>query len=184
MLKGLTWEQFCWFSAVLGSLWYGAVALLCYRKELMAFLGVGTVGLAGSSSGVGIGPVGIMGKKDVDGGSGAVELEEDSLMGRPALPVGVSVLGMDQVSFVAGPVVVDRVDQVGLVADVVEELKGIFAQLEREGGGRPEFFVLLSGLKETFGGIAGHPNIGAINAFVVENAPFEVSMQEMEGAWS
>lgn len=184
MLKGLTWEQFCWFSAVLGFLWYGAVGLLCYRREVMAFFGARPAGLGGSGPGTGIGPVGTMEKKDVNGGSGAADLEGGSLMGKPALPVGVSVLGMDQVSFVAGPAVVDRVEQVGLVADVIEELKGIFAQLEREAGGRAEFFVLLEGLKETFGGIAGHPSIGAINAFVVENAPFELSMKELEGVWS
>ena len=187
MLKGLTWEQFCWFSAVLGFLWYGAVVLLCYRREVLALFGARPVGLAGSGRGAGVIGTGSLGKKASIGGSGlgdAVELEVDSLMGKPVLPVGVSVLGMDQVAFVAGPSVVDPGEQVGLVADVVEDLKGIFAQLEREAGGRAEFFVLLAGLKEVYGKIGGHPSIGAINEFVVEHAPFEVMVQEMEGVWS
>jgi len=65
------------------------------------------------------------------------------------------------------------------VADVLEELKMIFAELERSGGGKAVFLDRAAGLVGQYGRIAGHPDLGSIHAFISERAPFALSDAEL-----
>ncbi len=189
MLQQFTWGQFLLASFVLSFLWYCFVFLVCYRKEVLGLFGSG--GSAerlphrwekdveslenGAEEEVGLG--------DLGEGSGT-----DSLMGRSAMPDGMAVVGMGQLSFVggAGADSTDsdaRYGQVGLVPDVIQELKLIFARLESEAGSKVDFFRMLDQVKEDYGKIGAHPNVGAINGFIAGHVPFHLSSEELENLW-
>jgi len=183
MLQQFSWGHFLIASIVLNLVWYVFVGLVFFRAELLAFLGGGgkPVGAAGDVRKGGA----LVGGSEVPvAGSLAPakgDVDEGSLMGGSRLPEGVEVKSSAEVSFSAGGV--DRLEQVGLVADLVQGLKEIFGQLAASDGGKPEFFRLVSELNEELGGVSGHPSLGAINGFVREHAPFALSEQELEDLW-
>lgn len=183
MLQQFSWGHFLIASIVLNLVWYVFVGLVFYRAELLAFLdGGGTlVGAAGEQR---IGGALVGGSEVPVADSLALvkgEVGEVSLMGVSRLPEGVEVKSSAEVSFSAGGV--DSLEQVGLVADLVQGLKEIFFRLAASDEGKPEFFRLVSELKEELGGVSGHPSLGAINGFVREHAPFALSEQELEDLW-
>ncbi|MBB2143958.1 hypothetical protein GM921_00545 [Pedobacter sp. LMG 31464] len=178
MLQQFSWGAFLLASFVLSFLWYGFVLLVCYRKEMLAFLGNGKLGERLPhrwEKGVEI-----LNKGLGDGRAHGEELVE-SLMGKSASPAGLSVLAMGQLSFAGSEDA--RSEQVGLVADVIQELKLIFATLEKEAGSKLDFFRLLEKVKEDYGKIGAHPNIGSINAFIAEHVPFYLTADELENLW-
>ena len=186
MLQQFSWGAFLIAAIVLNLVWYFFVGLVFYRAEVMAFLGRGD----GDAGGVGAGGVGRAGKLQAlgevkDGYDGAIEREVDAaLMGSSRLPEGVEVKGSAEVRFAASASGEDsRYDQVGLVADVVEELKELFAALEQKHGDKRDFFVMLARVKEDYGPLGGHPSVGALTGFVVERAPFHLSPDEVDNLW-
>lgn len=178
MLQQFSWGHFLIASSVLSLIWYGLVVLVFYRKEFSFFLGNGI--------GVGGNPVGGADENLVhaitggDGGSG--QQTSGSMMGASKLPDGVEVLSASQVAF-SGANSSNRYEQVGLVADVAQELKLIFSELEKNAGDKRDFFRLLEKVKGDYGKIAGHPSIGSINAFIQESAPFHLSIEELDNLW-
>ncbi len=167
-------------SIVLNLVWYGFVVLVFYRKEVLAFLGS-----AEGSSAFGQAPnLNGTTKSQTQNipASSANEVAEVSLMGGSKLPEGVEVLSSSQVSFSGGDSG-ERYEQVGLVADVVQELKIIFSELEKTAGDKRDFFRLLAKVKEEYGPIAGHPSLGALNAFIIERAGFHLTRDEMDNLW-
>ena len=165
---------------MLNLVWYGFVVLVFYRKELLAFLGS-----SGGSSAFAQAPNPTGTTKSQFQNvppSGAEKVEEVSLMGGSKLPEGVEVLSSSQVSFSGGDSG-DKYEQVGLVADVVQELKIIFSELERTAGDKRDFFRLLAKVKEEYGPLSGHPSLSAINQFIVECAGFHLTQDEIENLW-
>lgn len=179
MLQQFTWGQFLLTSFVLSFLWYCFVILFFYRRELFGLFANGAVEPLPHRWEKGVEAIGESGA----GGDGmAVDLNSpDPLMGRSALPDGMEVLGMGQLSFSANDR--GRYDQVGLVADVIQELKLIFAHLESEAGSKADFFRLLEKVKQDYGKIGAHPNVGAINEFIAAHVPFHLSAEELENLW-
>lgn len=182
MLQQFTWGQFLLASFVLSFLWYSFVFLVFYRKEVLGLLGSG----------------GSLERLPHRWEKGVESLEEnadavldgqglevpDSLMGRSAMPEGMSVVGMGQLAFTGGEISADgRYEKVGLVADVIQELKLIFARLESEAGSKLDFFRLLEKVKEDYGKIGAHPSVGAINEFISSHVPFHLSAEELEHLW-
>lgn len=181
MLQQFSWGQFLIAMVVLNLVWYVFVVLVFYRAELMAFWGDGSDGVSSDASSCGLSRSGLSRiAKDQDE---VLEREVDAaLMGTSRLPDGVEVKSSSQVSFSASDVV-DRYEQVGLVADVVQELKLIFSELEKKAGNKRDFFRLLAGVKEEYGPLGGHPSIGALSTFVVERAPFHLTADEIDNLW-
>lgn len=181
MLQQFSWGHFLIAMVVLNLVWYVFVLLVFYRAEVLAFLGTGAGG--------GIVGNGVSSSKAQPSGRAQnsdderLEREIDAaLMGTSRLPDGVEVKDSSQVSFSA----LDgngRYDQVGLVADVVQELKEIFSSLDSSGGGKAEFMRKVSELREDYGQIGGHPSIGAINGFIRERALFPISDSELDELW-
>lgn len=104
---------------------------------------------------------------------------EDGLIGRPRLPEGLVKVSTSSLSFAGtatstGP---------GLVNDLTEDLKEIFTVLAKEDGQKKDFFRMIASVKENYDGLAGHPGIKLINDFLLENAPFLISPQELEALW-
>lgn len=181
MLQQFSWGHFLIAMVVLNLVWYVFMGLVFYRAEVMAFLGRGAGGvLIGNSAGsLKVQPVG----KATDSGDKRIEREVDAaLMGTSRLPDGVEVKSSAQVSFSASDGD-GRYDQVGLVADVVQELKVVFAELEQKAGDKKDFFRHLALVKEDYGPLGGHPSVGALTAFIVERAPFHLTADEVENLW-
>jgi len=166
---------------MLDLVWYGFVILVFYRKELNRLFGV----VEDSSA---LNPVPNRSRQSGEpdrarqGQKVVCEAAKHSLMGVSKLPEGVEVLSSSQVAFSGGGPG-DRYDQVGLVADVVQELKLVFAELEASGGGKVEFLRRVAQIKEDFGELVGHPSLGAINGFIRERALFPVSDAELDELW-
>jgi hypothetical protein len=175
MLQQFTWQQFLVATWVLTLIWYVAVILLFYREEFFRLLG---------------------GKKinDLDNrlphrwekGVDKLEVtanEEAELMGASKLPDGMSITTSDAFGF-SGDVSNDsKMEQVGLVPDVLQELKGVFAKLSQSDGSKRDFMDMMEDVREKFPKIASSPNIGRINEFISEHAPFHLSAEELENIW-
>jgi hypothetical protein len=180
MLQQFSWGHFLIAMVVLNLVWYVFVVLVFYRAEVLAFLGGG--------DGIRVG--GNMGKaefqtkgKATNQNDERIEREVDvALMGTSRLPDGVEVKSSAQVSFSASDGD-GRYDQIGLVADVVQELKVVFSELEQKAGDKRDFFRLLDRVKEDYGPLGGHPSVGALTAFIVERAPFHLTADEVENLW-
>jgi hypothetical protein len=180
MLQQFTWGQFLLASFVLSFLWYCFVLLVFYRREMFAFLG-------SESSSESLphrwekGVESLEESAAADPDLGEREDLAENLMGKSVMPEGMAVMGMGQLAF-AGELD-GRYSQVGLVADVIQELKLIFAALENEAGSKLDFFRLLEKVKEDYGKIGAHPNVASINAFIADHVPFHLTADELENLW-
>lgn len=181
MLQGFSWQQFLVAALVLTLLWYAVVLLVCYRGFLF--------GLFSGSGGTvrGLPKVTMVnefrkGGADDDGASAAAGGQaEEGLMGLAKLPEGMSVVGEGDFGF-AG-MEVDREAQVGLVPDVLQELKGIFEWLANNDGSKRDFLERMAVLVVDFPKLSSHPALGRLNAYVVEHAPFHLTAEELEDLW-
>lgn len=169
MLQQFTWQQFLVAISVLSLVWYCTIFLLYYRSELKAFL-------SGKSP-----------KEDVplphrwDEKFDELEQEiEDHLMGKSKLPDGVSIVSMDDIQF--GDVGA-KTEKLGLISDVIEEIKIIFNILGKEDGSKQDFLNLMTTVKENYPGISSNANLPQINNFIVSNAPFHLTNDEVENLW-
>lgn len=155
-------------------LWYVGVILLFYRNELNAFLG-------GKPNGLGSEALPHRWDKGVDTVLEEEVLEDEELMGRSKMPEGMEVVETAGISFASNST--DKVQQIGLVADVLQELKEVFAVIARQDGNKSDFFGLMEMVRQAFPAIGSHPNIGQINAFITAHAPFHLSPEELENLW-
>lgn len=180
MLAQFSWQQF--FVACGGAclLWYLFVWFWFFRNG-------GAVGSIGSGSSGGwsgvpdVGGSGRAGAAGLDVGDLGVEV-----MGKAVLPEGMSVVGSGELVFAgsgSSSGSVDRYGQVGLVADVLEELKHVFAHLVSSGGGKEEFLSMLALVKQRYPGIGAHPSAGALTRSVVERVSFGFSEAELDMLW-
>ncbi|WP_316809195.1 hypothetical protein [Pedobacter agri] len=176
MLQQFPWTSFLIFFAVLSALWYLGLLLTVYRKDAIAFL-------SDASS-----------KSSIDSVSDILSSEkqpdslEQDIMGKSRMPEGLEVVSMGALSFSVGDdsLGIDdnhKSDQLGLVADVIQELKEIFGILEKEDGTKQDFFALAAMISEKYGRIGSNPNIGRINEFIRDHAPFAVTLEELEYMW-
>lgn len=109
-------------------------------------------------------------------------------MGKSKMPEGLEVVSMDALSFSVGDESssIDenhKSDQLGLVPDVIQEIKEIFGIIEKEDGTKQDFFSLAAMISEKYGRIGSNPNIGRVNEFIRDNAPFALTLEELEYLW-
>ena len=179
MLQQFTWQQFLVATLVLTLIWYVGVILLFYRNEFFGLFGSKSNGVAG-------GRLPHRWEKGVDELDVQVE-EEADLMGISKLPEGMSMTTSDAFGFsggVSGGVSEDsKMEQVGLVPDVIQELKAVFAKLSENDGNKRDFMEMMAEVREKFPKIASSPSIGRINGFIADHAPFHLSAEELEDIW-
>jgi len=113
--------------------------------------------------------------------------DDESLIGKQALPDGVSEVEMHLLGF--APKVYPDEDAYrdilsGIVPDVLEELKTIFHILEKEHGTAEDFTSLFGLVKAKYHGIAGTANEAAINAYIRGNLPFDISDDQLANLWN
>lgn len=176
MLQQFSWTTFLIFFAVLSALWYLALLLTVFRKDAIAFLS----GVAAEPSIISAGNAGSADKQ--------ADPAEQEIMGKSKMPEGLEVVSMGALSFSVGDHSANndedqKSDQLGLVPDVIQELKEIFAILEKEDGTKQDFFSLAAMISEKYGRIGSNPNIGKINEFIRDHAPFAVTLEELEYLW-
>jgi hypothetical protein len=121
MLHNCTWQAFLIAAILFSLVWLVGVLLLFYRKELNAFLS--------GSAREPVEPLGHAWADDFE------QAEDDGLMGKPALPEGVSILEQDEFSFAPAKVKPgidltpnDELLQ-GDVFDLMEQVKPIFGKV-------------------------------------------------------
>jgi hypothetical protein len=169
MLAQFTWAQFLVATAVLTLVWYCLVILLFYRKELKSFLN-GKPAKSETTQ-----PLPHHWDQQVD----QFEQEaEDYLMGKSKMPEGVSIIDAEEIGFADA-----KSQQLGLVADVLEEIKIIFGILVKEDGNKQDFLSLMQSVRETYPKIAAHPNLSQINDFISSNASFHITREELDALW-
>lgn len=175
MLQQFTWQQFLVATLVLTLIWYVAVILLFYRKEFFGLLGRKKINNLDDR-------LPHRWEKGVDDLDVANE-EEPELMGASKLPVGMSLTTSDAFGFSGGVSDDSKMEQVGMVPDVLQELKGVFAKLSQNDGNKRDFMDMMADVREKFPKIASSPNIGRINEFIAQHAPFHLSAEELEDIW-
>ncbi|WEK17868.1 MAG: hypothetical protein P0Y49_13775 [Candidatus Pedobacter colombiensis] len=171
MLQQFTWQQFLVATLILTLIWYFSVMLLFYRKELKAFLNGKKLKDENDA------PLPHRWDKKVD------ELQpapEENLMGKSKLPDGVSIVEMEDIQFANED---NKVQLLGLVSDVIEEIKTIFNILVNEDGTKQDFFKLIEAVKESYSGIITSQHIPQINEFIIANASFHITREELDNLW-
>lgn len=181
MLQQFSWGYFLIAMIVLNLVWYVVVLLVFYRSELMAFFGGGFGGGIPMNNGDRAHKTQASGRSITD--VKQIELEVDqALMGGSRLPDGVQVKSSSEVNFSASGSD-GKYEQVGLIADVLQELKLVFFELEKKSWEKMDFFRLLERVKEQYGPLAGHPSVAALSDFIVERAPFHLTKDEIDNLW-
>ncbi|RKR82399.1 hypothetical protein BDD43_2576 [Mucilaginibacter gracilis] len=165
MLKSFSWPDFLLAASVFSLFWFLMIGLLFYRKEVFGLL---------SGSKADAEPLPHSWQNEVE------EFEyssPDDLMGKSALDEGVALVSAEDFSFV------DKGEQLGLLADVQEEVKSICSILEKEDGGKEYFLSLFTLVKSKYPAVASSPALSAINAFIREHVPFFLSDDELDSLW-
>ncbi|MET4083904.1 hypothetical protein ABIB40_003877 [Pedobacter sp. UYP30] len=172
MLQQFTWSQFLIAALLLSIIWYAGVVLIFYQKEFFALL-------IGRKNG----------KPKIEPLPHTWEKEEgftadenvSALLGESKLPEGMSTVSMSGFGFSRGEGAKEH--QVGLVPDVLEEIKMVFDTLTKEDGNKNNFLNLMRLLSDKYPKIGSNPNIGYINEFITDHAPFHLSAEELEDLW-
>lgn len=171
MLAQFTWQEFWLAILLLTLLWYSGVILLYYRKELNLFFNKD------------LNPKGPLPHRWADRVEEPHQKPEDNigLLGASKSAEGTSTVSMGQVSF--GQDENAKSEQLGLIPDVLQELKEIFLILEKDDGNKQDFFNMMEMVRAKYGHINSNPRIVQINQFIAEHAPFHLSNEELENLW-
>jgi hypothetical protein len=176
MLQQFTWQQFLIATLVFTFLWYLAIVLIFYRDKFLGLLnGEKTAGQAE--------PLPHHWEKGVDQLTETENEDDFGLMGKSKLPEGMSRIGSDTLMFMGTDQKDHKMEQVGLVPDVLQELKTVFSSLEKNDGNKKDFLEMMAEVRDKFPKIASSPNIGRINEFIAEHAPFHLHPEELENLW-
>lgn len=173
MLQQFTWQQFLVASILLSLIWYVGVILIYFRSEVSGFFG--NVGTGNSADSL---------PHRWEKGVEVLESEaivQQELMGKSKLPDGMESVSMGSFGFVQTED--EREAQIGLVPDVLQEIREIFGIIEKEDGSKRDFFNLMEMVREKFPKIGSNPNIPQINQFIAQHAPFHLSAEELENLW-
>jgi hypothetical protein len=185
MLFPFTMQQFLIAAVVLSLIWYAGIFLWFRRRDLVLKLGGASGSRAGTKVRTKLRP-GLLGR-----GSGGV-LEEDysqeELMGKVKLPEGMELIASEELRFAdrvvgEGGLGLNQSDRLGLIPDVLEEIKEVFGILAKEDGTKQDFMSLMKLVQQKYPRISSHPGLAGLNAFIQGHAPFAISSEELEGLW-
>lgn len=174
MLAQFTWQEFWLTTLLLTVLWYSVIFLLYYRKQLHLFL---------SKVSANANQTDTPAHRWVDRVEDYSEMHEENngLLGVSKPVAGTSTVSLGQVSFVNDEN--SKSEQIGLIPDILQEMKEIFSILEKEDGDKKDFFNLMEMVRAKYGQIGSNPRIVQINQFIAEHAPFHLSPDELENLW-
>lgn len=175
MLQQFTWQHFLIAASVLTLLWYAAVILIFYRRELLQLFG------NGSPEAVNRLKTGEPLPHRWESGVETLDNEDEpELMGKVKLPEGISMVETSGLRFATNST---KEEQIGLVPDVLQEIRQVFSALAAQDGNKKDFFRLMQQVSADYPKISSHPNIDSINEFIADHAPFHLSNEELENLW-
>jgi len=177
MLQQFSWQQFGCAVLILCLVWYGLVFSILYWDAMVRFFR-GETGSLDSPE-----PLPHSWVNDYE--------PEDSLLGKPNDPVGESLVNSDEFSFQDKDDAFEYEEEtedkegerLGIVPDVLEEIKSIFSVLQSENGTKEDFFSLFKLVSSRFPQIRASDHLNYINEFIAEHAPFELSKEELMSLW-
>lgn len=163
MLQSVSWQDFLLSSAALALVWYAGLYFLYFRKR-------------DDRSPRGIPPA----------ARKVPALAPDTpdatwIMGAPKLPEGVELMGSQDFGFACSD---GKVQQLGLVADVLAELKETFAALDANDGSKADLLGMMQLVVGRYPELADHPNLEQVRDFIADQAPFALSEAELESFWA
>lgn len=161
-------------------LWCIIVLFVFYRKEVYLFFNGGAAVASGAYAPSGK-PSGKSLSISKDTGLGTVGSGlTDDLMGKSRMPEGMTKLNMNEIAFVA-----DAGDETrpGLLSEVLQQVKEVFAVLAKEGGNKRDFLKLMAGVKVAYPELLGSPFISRINGFIAAQASFSINAEELDRLW-
>jgi hypothetical protein len=172
MLQQFTWQAFLIAALIFSLCWYVVIILVYYRKEFLAFF-------SGRSKGNKVERLPHVWEEELE------DEPELNLMGKSLAPEGMSIVPMDALRFAdkGADRDTDRDVQLGVVPDVLEELKKIFHILKNEDGNKQDFISLFALISSKYPKLKGTAKQQAINDFILENLPFEISQEELDQLW-
>jgi hypothetical protein len=108
---------------------------------------------------------------------------EDDLVGEALEPDGVTIHAWNSFGFTGRAK--QRVDDelLGLVPDVLEEIKTALHTVETTGGDKADFISLFRLVSAKYARLKDSPHLAAINEWILENVPFGLSEEELWQLW-
>lgn len=172
MLQAFTWQQFLVAALILTLVWYAGIFLLYYRRKAQELFSPKTKQ-----------PEKL--KREWEEEFEDEPDEDDDLIGSVREPDGVSSVEIDTLRFAPKAEDPDeqRDTQLGIVPDVIEELKSIFRILENEGGTKEDFISLFALVSSKYPKIKGTANQQALNGYIRKNVLFPISDEELDQLW-
>ncbi|WP_256006797.1 hypothetical protein [Pedobacter deserti] len=159
VLQSFSWLHFLIAAVLLSLVWYLVVWLMFFRRRPA---GAGAVSPAESLP---------------HGWQDRVDVLEDGLVGKPVPDPGVSLVAADEFGF-GGP---GKDLQLGVLADVQEEIKSACRDLEYSVGTKEDFYERFALIRGRYAIPAGSRQ--ALNEFIREHVPFYLSEDELEHLW-
>lgn len=168
MLHQITWQQYTVVVVAFLLVWYAVVWLKYFRKPTDGF----------------VQPSEPFEHRNFE------DYEPDDLLGKSAEEYGVSTVDSDDLHFGADeeegfePETADGTEELqGLVPDVLEEIKTVIQTVESGEGTKADFISLFKLVSSKYPQIAESRHLEAINEWIIENAPFELTEEELYQLW-
>ncbi|MGM9475254.1 hypothetical protein ACS5PU_02445 [Pedobacter sp. GSP4] len=114
---------------------------------------------------------------------GSATAAGQGLMGRAVEDEGVVVLAADGFGFADSPGALDKGDQLGLLADVQQEIKSICTLLEEKDGSKEDFFSMFGLVRAKYPKMSDHAALAELRPFIRERVPFHLSDEELDSLW-
>lgn len=168
VLHQFTWQQFGITATVLAVIWYGVVWLVYYRKSPQ-----GTNSTATAA------------KEPLPHYWENEDFDEE-LFGGAAEDEGVSLVPADGFRFAGKPR--DERENMedalrGLIPDVLEEIKTIVHTVETKGGDKTDFISLFKLVSAKYDRLKTSHHLEAINEWIADNTPFNLTGEELWQLW-
>ncbi|MCX2479343.1 hypothetical protein OQY15_09600 [Pedobacter sp. MC2016-15] len=167
-LNNFTWQDFLLAAMILSSIWYVAIGLFFYRKEILNFI-------SGKNDDV-LDPLPHHWDDHVD-------LLDDDLVGTKAEAEGVEVLEAEDFSFSKTRNGEEDEDTLEVIADFQKEIKDTFNLLAAEDGSKEDFFSLFELVRSRYRHTLISESVPILNELIKDHAPFYLSDEELNNLW-
>lgn len=163
-----TWLQFGIAAIGLTLIWYAAILLLYFRKEAQNLLTKPKPAEAES----------LQHAWETDEFT-----DDEEMIGDAAEPEGVTTHSWNSFGF-AGRNKENAEDELnGLVPDALEEIKLAVHTAETQGGGKSDFISLFKLVATKYARLKDGPHLEAINEWILENVPYDLTEDELWQLW-
>lgn len=172
MLYKITWQHYLLFVAIALALWYGMLLLVYHRNDAKRLLNK------------------VNKKAKPNEGFPNEDEPDEDLIGKPEEEYGVSIADSQDISFGLKSAQAKKTGQFsngddlnGLIPDVLEEIKSIIYTVETEQGTKADFISLFKLVSANYPNIKAIRQLDALNEWISDNLPFELTQEELLQLW-